>query len=106
MRITQGCFSFLPDLTDQQASAQVEYCLNNGWPIGVEYTDDPHPRNMYWQLFGHLMFDLKDAKGVMMAPDECRKEHPETYIRFNATAGFQIVWMSFIARRQASGRGT
>ena len=53
MRITQGCFSFLPDLTDQQTSAQVEFCLNNGWSIGVEYTDDPHPRNMYWQLFGH-----------------------------------------------------
>ena len=99
MRITQGCFSFPPDLTDQQTSAQVEYCLNNGWPIGVEYTDDPHPRNMYWQLFGHPMFDLKDAKGVMMAPDECRKVHPETYIRLNATAGFQIVWMSFIVRR-------
>ena len=26
MRITQGCFSFLPDLTDEQISAQVQYC--------------------------------------------------------------------------------
>ena len=25
MRITQGCFSFLPDLTDEQISRQVQY---------------------------------------------------------------------------------
>ena len=29
MRITQGCFSFLPDLTDEQITAQIEYCLRN-----------------------------------------------------------------------------
>ena len=47
MRITQGCFSFLPDLDDEQIKAQIEYCLRNGWAIGIEYTDDPHPRNTY-----------------------------------------------------------
>ena len=31
MRITQGTFSFLPDLTDEQICAQVEYCLGKGW---------------------------------------------------------------------------
>lgn len=102
MRITQGCFSFLPDLTDRQISAQVEYCLNNGWSIGIEYTDDPHPRNTYWEMFGHPMFDLVDPKGVMMELEECRKAHPETYIRlnaFDASAGFETVRMSFIVGR-------
>ena len=37
MKITQGAFSFLPDLTDEQIAAQVEYCLRNEWAIGVEY---------------------------------------------------------------------
>ncbi len=32
MRITQGCFSFLPDLTDDQILTQVQYCLDNGSP--------------------------------------------------------------------------
>ena len=73
MRITQGCFSFLPDLTDDQITAQVEYCLGKGWAIGVEYTDDPHPRNIYWDMWGNPMFDLRDAKGVMMELDDCRK---------------------------------
>ena len=45
MRITQGCFSFLPDLTDEQISAQVQYCLDKGWAVNIEFTDDPHPRN-------------------------------------------------------------
>ncbi len=51
MRITQGCFSFLPDLTDEQISGQVQYCLDNGWAVNIEFTDDPHPRNTY---LGHV----------------------------------------------------
>lgn len=102
MRITQGCFSFLPDLTDEQISAQVEYCLSKNWAIGIEYTDDPHPRNTYWEMWGNPMFDLKDAKGVMMELAECRKAHGDSYIRFNAfdsTRGFETVTMSFIVNR-------
>ncbi|MDQ3195464.1 MAG: ribulose bisphosphate carboxylase small subunit, partial [Pseudomonadota bacterium] len=44
MRITQGTFSFLPDLSDEQIGAQIEYALRQGWAVSVEYTDDPHPR--------------------------------------------------------------
>ncbi|ADZ69415.1 ribulose bisphosphate carboxylase small subunit [Polymorphum gilvum] len=102
MRITQGCFSFLPDLTDEQIVAQVDYCLGNDWAIGIEFTYDPHPRNTYWEMWGNPMFDLKDAAGVMMELKECRKAHPEAYIRLNAfdsTRGFETVRMSFIANR-------
>ena len=104
MRITQGCFSFLPDLTDEQVTAQVEYCLDQGWAIGVEYTDEPHPRNTYWEMWGNPMFDLRDAKGVMMEIEECKKANPENYIRLNAfdsTRGFETVRMSFIVNRPA-----
>lgn len=102
MRITQGCFSFLPDLTDEQITAQVEYCLDRNWAIGVEYTDDPHPRNTYWEMWDNPMFDLKDAKGVMMELDACRKANGDSYIRLNAfdsTRGFETVTMSFIVNR-------
>lgn len=102
MRITQGCFSFLPDLTDEQISAQVEYCLGRGWAVGIEYTDDPHPRNTYWAMWGHPMFDLKDPKGVMIELAECRKVHGNSYIRINAfdsTRGWETVMMSFIVNR-------
>ncbi|ALV27876.1 ribulose 1,5-bisphosphate carboxylase small subunit [Pannonibacter phragmitetus] len=102
MRITQGCFSFLPDLTGEQIAAQVDYCLSRGWAIGLEYTDDPHPRNTYWNMWGNPMFDLRDAKGVMMELEACRKAHPQTYIRVNAfdsTRGAETVTMSFIVNR-------
>ncbi len=45
MRITQGTFSFLPDLTDAEIRPQIDYALRQGWALSVEYTDDPHPRN-------------------------------------------------------------
>lgn len=105
MRITQGCFSFLPDLTDEQISKQVGYCLDNNWAIGIEYTDDPHPRNTYWEMWGNPMFDLSDPKGVMMELDECRKANPEVYIRlnaFDATRGFETVRLSFIVGRPST----
>ncbi len=102
MRITQGCFSFLPDLTDEQITSQIEYCLRNDWAVGVEYTDDPHPRNIYWEMWGNPMFDLKDAKGAMMEIEECRKAYPDHYIRINAfdsARGWETVRTSFIVNR-------
>ena len=58
MRITQGTFSFLPDLTDEQIEAQLRYALRNGWAIMVEHTDDPHPRNALWEMWAPPQFDL------------------------------------------------
>ena len=92
----------MPDLNDEQIAAQIEYCLGKNWAIGVEYTRDPHPRNTYWDMWGNPMFDLKDAAGVMMEIRECRKAHPDHYIRINAfdsTRGWETVRMSFIATR-------
>lgn len=104
MRMTQGCFSFLPDLTDEQINKQVEYILSREWAVSLEYTSDPHPRNTYWEMWGHPMFDLRDAKGVMMELDECRKANENAYIRiqaFDNTRGFETVVMSFIVNRPA-----
>jgi ribulose-bisphosphate carboxylase small chain len=105
MRITQGTFSFLPDLTDAQIALQVEYALRQGWAVSLEYTDDPHPRNTYWEMWGMPMFDLADPAGVLAELDECRKIHGETsYIKLNAfdsTLGFETMRLSFIVHRPA-----
>ena len=101
-RLTQGQFSYLPDLTDQQITAQVEYALKNSWAVGIEYTDDPHPRNTYWEMFGMPMFDLKDPAGVLMELHNCRKTFPHHYIRlmaFDSTRGIESIAMSFIVNR-------
>jgi ribulose-bisphosphate carboxylase small chain len=108
MRITQGNFSYLPDLTDAQITKQVDYCLDKGWAIGLEYTDDPHPRNTYWEMFGNPMFDMRDAAGVMLELAECRKLFPQRYIRltaFDSTHGTESVVLSFIVNRPDSEPG-
>jgi ribulose-bisphosphate carboxylase small chain len=102
MRLTQGAFSFLPDLTDEEIKAQVQHALDQGWACSVEFTDDPHPRNAYWEMFGPPMFDLKDAAGVVLEVNECRKAHSGHYIKVNAfdsTRGFETTRLSFIVGR-------
>ena len=107
-RITQGQFSFLPDLTDAEIALQVEYGLQRGYAWSVEYTDDPHPRNTYWEMFGMPMFDLQNAAGVMMELASCRKTFPNHYIRlmaFDSTRGVESIAMSFIVNRPADEPG-
>jgi ribulose-bisphosphate carboxylase small chain len=102
MKITQGAFSFLPDLTDEQIAKQVDYALAQGWAVSVEYTDDPHPRNIYWEMWGMPMFDLADAAGVLQEVRACRAAQPDCYIKVNAfdsTRGFETMRMSFMVHR-------
>jgi len=102
MRITQGTFSYLPDLTDEEIKAQVQYCLDNGWPVLIEYSDDPHPRNVYWEMWGLPLFDLKDAVAVMEEIQACRRAFPNHYIRVNGydrSLGRQTTALSFIVNR-------
>ncbi len=102
MRITQGTFSYLPDLTDEQIVAQIQYCLANGWAVSLEHTSDPHPRNAYWDMWGLPMFDLKDAAGVMMELAACRKAFPSDYMKVNgydSRKGRQTTMLSIIVNR-------
>jgi len=104
MRITQGTFSFLPDLTDEEIEAQMRYAVANGWALSIEYTDDPHPRNAYWEMWGLPHFDLKpdEVEIVMREVRACREGFPEAYIKviaYDAHYGRQTSAMSFIVNR-------
>lgn len=101
-RITQGQFSYLPDLTDEEITLQIKYALQNNWAVNIEYTDDPHPRSTYWEMYGMPMFDLKDPAGILMEINECRKTFPNYYIRvtaFDSTRGWETPRMSYIVNR-------
>jgi ribulose-bisphosphate carboxylase small chain len=107
-RVTQGQFSFLPDLTDDEITAQIRYGLAKGYAWSVEYTDDPHPRNTYWEMWGMPMFDLEDAAGVLMEVHACRKAFARHYIRlmaFDSTRGVETITMSFIVNRPPQEEG-
>jgi ribulose-bisphosphate carboxylase small chain len=101
-RLSQGCFSYLPDLSDAQIKKQVEYAIKSGYSVSVEYTDDPHPRNCYWEMWGLPLFDVPDSATIMYELSECRKAHPGVYIKMNAFSnarGVESCVLSFIVQR-------
>jgi ribulose-bisphosphate carboxylase small chain len=104
MRITQGAFSFLPDLTDEQIEAQLRYALRQGWAIMVEHTDDPHPRNALWEMWGLPRFDL-DVEQVDVAMADvraARAANPDSYVKvvcYDRSLGRQTTALSFIVGR-------
>ena len=110
MRITQGTFSYLPDFTDEEIEAQIRYSLEHGWAILVEYTDDPHPRNSYWEMWGLPLFDLElDQVDIAMREVRaCREAHPHLYVKLSAydrSLGRQTTALSFIVNRPADEPG-
>ena len=108
MHVTQGTFAYLPPLTDEQITAQVQYALDNGWAMSVEFTDDPHPRNFLWDMWGLPMFDLRDAGAILVEVHRCRVAYPGRYVRVNAydrTLGRQTTALSFIVQRPRDEKG-
>ncbi len=110
MRITQGTFSHLPDLTDDEIEAQLRYALRNGWAIMVEHTDDPHPRNSLWELWGQPQFDLdEDEVDVALANVlAARAAYPNAYVKvvcYDRSLGRQTTALSFIVGRPADEPG-
>jgi ribulose-bisphosphate carboxylase small chain len=110
MRITQGTFSFLPDFTDEQIEAQIRYALGHGWAMAVEYTNDPHPRNSYWEMWGMPLFDLPvdESTAVLSEVRACREAHPDHYVKliaYDCTRGRQTAALSFIVGRPANEPG-
>jgi ribulose-bisphosphate carboxylase small chain len=106
--LTQGTFSYLPPLSDEEIGKQIQYCLDHAWPINIEFTDDPHPRNTYWDMWGLPMFDVSDPAAILYEINECRKAYPQHYIRvgaFDRGKGRQTLALSFIVNRPAHDPG-
>jgi ribulose-bisphosphate carboxylase small chain len=108
MRITQGTFSYLPDLTDDEIGSQARYAIDHGFALSVEFSDDPHPRNAYWDMWGLPMFDVSDPAALLYEVNECRKAYPNHYVRVNAydsSYGRQTTALQFIVQRPADEPG-
>jgi ribulose-bisphosphate carboxylase small chain len=102
VRITQGAFSFLPALTDEQIERQVRYAIGRGWAIGIEYSDDERPPNSYWEMCGLPLFDVADPAPVMERLREARAAHPDGYIKitaYDSRLGRQTTALCFIVNR-------
>jgi len=108
MYLRHGAFSYLPELNDEEIAAQVRFALLNGWPVSIEYTDDPHPRNVYWEMWGLPLFDLDEPNGVIAEIEACRSTFPNHYVRvqaYDASLGRQTTAMHFLVQRPAAEPG-
>jgi ribulose-bisphosphate carboxylase small chain len=104
MHLTQGTFSYLPPLTADEIAAQIRYALGRGWSVSIEHSDDPHPRNIYWEMFGLPLFDVNEVPTIIAEINRCRGEYPNHYVRVNAydrSRGRQTIGLSFIVNRPA-----
>jgi len=110
MRITQGTFSFMPDLTDEQIDGQIRYSLRNGWAVSIEYTQDVHPRNAYWEMWGLPAFDTAEdeSENILREVRAAREAFPEHYIKviaYDPKRGRQTSGLSFIVHRPSVETG-
>jgi len=108
MKLTQGAFSYLPDLTDEQIVKQIQYSINKSWAVSIEYTDDPHPRNAYWEMWGLPLFDIKDPAAVLFEINMARKAKSNYYIKvcaFDNARGIESCVLSFIVQRPMNEPG-
>jgi ribulose-bisphosphate carboxylase small chain len=108
MYLRHGTFAYLPALTDEEITAQIRYALLNDWPVSIEYTDDPHPRNIYWEMWGLPLFDLDQPDGVLAEIRACRSTFPNHYVRvlaYDARLGRQTTALQFLVQRPANEPG-
>jgi ribulose-bisphosphate carboxylase small chain len=76
--------------------------------VAVEFTDDPHPRNVLWEMWGLPMFGIADAAAALHEVAACRAAYPDHYIRvsaYDAGLGRQTTALSFIVNRPAAEPG-
>ena len=70
--------------------------------MSVEFTDDPHPRNIYWEMWGQPMLDTQDASACFTEVEACRKAYPNHYIKvtgYNARYTKQTIGLAFLVNR-------
>jgi ribulose-bisphosphate carboxylase small chain len=108
MHVTQGTFSYLPPLSDDEIRAQIQYGIDQDWAVAIEFTDDIHPRNVYWEMWGFPDFDAKDAAAGLFEVNRCREAYPNHYIRvtlYNPKLTKQTIGLQFMVNRPANEPG-
>lgn len=76
-------FSYLPELTDAQIEAQIRSILDRGLVVAIEHTRHPSAHDHYWTLWKLPLFAITAPADVLSELEECRREHPDAYIRLN-----------------------
>ncbi|KAI3934600.1 hypothetical protein MKX01_022102 [Papaver californicum] len=106
--------SYLPPLTIEQLSKEVDYLLRNGWVPCLEFdargfvyrehgNTPGYYDGRYWTMWKLPMFGCTDASQVVKELEEAKAAYPDSFIRI---IGFdnvrQVQCVSFIAYKPES----
>ena len=95
MHITQGTFSYLPDLTDEQIGAQVRYALDHGLgDVGGVHRRPPSPQLVLGDVGPADVRPARRRRRCMREVRACREAYPEHYIKviaYDASYGRQTI---------------
>jgi ribulose-bisphosphate carboxylase small chain len=95
-----GTFSYLPPLSQEQVTRQVEYMLARDWSCWIEHVEPSRSATTYWYLWKLPMFGEFDAAVVMDEVDACRRAYPDDCVRL---VGYdqrrQTQGLSFVVHR-------
>jgi ribulose-bisphosphate carboxylase small chain len=93
-------FSYLPPLTDGEVRSQLAHLSAEGLIPGIEYSEDPGPRDVYWHLWKLPFVDRPSPDAVMVEIDQCAAANPGAHIKlvgYDSIRQGQVV--AFIVRR-------
>jgi len=114
-------FSYLPALTNDQITKQVDYIVRNGWTPCLEFAEAgkayvadestvrlsgvsaTYQDNRYWPMWKLPMFGCTDGSQVLKEIDACTKAFPDAYIRLVAfDASRQVQIAGFLVHRPSN----
>ncbi len=93
-------FSYLPAFTSEQVEKQIQYFLNNGCVISIEYSSQPGPALAFWDWWKLPLFNMRSVDEIMAEIEGCKANHSGSYIRitsYDNTRQSQV--MSFVVHR-------
>lgn len=95
-------FSYLSALTSEQVEKQIQYFLNNGWVVGIEYSSQPSPALAFWDWWKLPLFNMRSVDEIMTEIEACKVNHANSYIRITSYDNArQSQVMSFVVHRPA-----
>lgn len=113
-------FSFLPPLTNDEISKQVNYIVGNGWTPCLEFAEPDqayvashsserfgpvssgYQDNRYWTMWKLPMFGCQNGDQVLAEMANCTKAFPNAYVRLVAfDAVRQVQMCGFLVHRPA-----
>ena len=107
------CLSYLPPLSDDEISRQIDYLVNNGWAPCIEFASQEEAdtnqlffagpalyENRYWTMWKLPMFGCQSGEEVLAEIQNCQDEYPGYRVR---VVGFdnvrQCQMAGFICRK-------